>query len=105
MEIPIHYDPMIAKLVAHGATRNEAIDRLTKAIDSYRIRGVETTLAFGKYALNHPSFVSGNFDTHFVEENMNGYLEEQHRINEAAATFAAWLYQKQKQILVLPKMA
>lgn len=66
MEIPIYYDPMIAKLITHGKDRTEAIERMIRAIDEYRISGIETTLAFGKYVMKHPAFVSGNFDTHFV---------------------------------------
>lgn len=68
MEIPIYYDPMIAKLVTHGANRDEAIARMSRAIDDYRIVGVETTLGFCKWAINHEAFRSGNFDTHFVPQ-------------------------------------
>jgi acetyl-CoA carboxylase biotin carboxylase subunit len=67
MDIPIYYDPMIAKLVAYGKDREEAIQRMTKAIAEYDIVGLETTLTFCKYAINHESFKSGNFDTHFVK--------------------------------------
>ena len=67
MEIPIYYDPMIAKLVVWGKTREEAIDRCIAAIDNYQISGVKTTLDFGKFVLKHPAFRSGNFDTNFVK--------------------------------------
>ena len=66
MEIPIYYDPMIAKLIAHAPTRNETIEKLTKAINDFRIVGLETTLSFGKWAIHQPAFVEGKFDTHFV---------------------------------------
>jgi hypothetical protein len=49
MDIPIFYDPMIAKLVVHAATREEAIERLCRAIDEYQIKGIQTTLPFGKW--------------------------------------------------------
>jgi len=68
MEIPIYYDPMIAKLVVHAADRNAAIEKTIKAIDNYIIDGVKTTLDFGKFVLQHPAFISGNFDTKFVEK-------------------------------------
>lgn len=68
MDIPIHYDPMIGKLVAWGSSRQEAIDRLTRAIEEFRINGIETTLPFGKWAINHPAFVAGKFDTHFIAD-------------------------------------
>jgi acetyl-CoA carboxylase, biotin carboxylase subunit len=66
MDIPIYYDPMIAKLIVHGADRAEAISRMIRAIDEYEISGVETTLGFCKYVLRHEAFVSGNFDTGFI---------------------------------------
>jgi acetyl/propionyl-CoA carboxylase alpha subunit len=67
MDIPIYYDPMIAKLVVWGKNREEAMDRAIEAIDNYQISGVKTTLDFGKYVLKHPAFRSGNFDTNFVK--------------------------------------
>jgi len=67
MDIPIYYDPMIAKLVTFGKDRQEAITKMLRAIDEYQITGIETTLPFGKYVLQHEAFVSGNFDTKFIE--------------------------------------
>jgi acetyl-CoA carboxylase biotin carboxylase subunit len=67
MDIPIYYDPMIAKLVTWGETREAAIEKCIEAIDNYQISGVKTTLDFGKYVLKHPAFVSGDFDTNFVK--------------------------------------
>jgi len=67
MDIPIYYDPMIAKLVVWGKTREEAIEKCIKAIDSYQISGLKTTLDFGKYVLKHEAFRSGDFDTNFVK--------------------------------------
>ncbi|HEU4716691.1 MAG TPA: biotin carboxylase, partial [Bacteroidia bacterium] len=66
MDIPIYYDPMIAKLIAWGKDRNEAIERMLRAIAEYRITGVETTLSFCRFVLEHEAFRSGNFDTHFI---------------------------------------
>ncbi|MDG2370470.1 MAG: acetyl-CoA carboxylase biotin carboxylase subunit [Flavobacteriales bacterium] len=67
MDIPIFYDPMIAKLIVYGDDRQQAIARMTKAIQDYDIVGVETTLNFCEFAINHEAFVSGDFDTHFVD--------------------------------------
>lgn len=66
MTIPIFYDPMIGKLIAHGKNRNEAIQKLTRAIDEFQISGIKTTLSFGRFVINHPAFQSGKFDTRFV---------------------------------------
>jgi acetyl/propionyl-CoA carboxylase alpha subunit len=68
MDIPIYYDPMIAKLIAWADSRDEAIDRLTRAIDEFEISGVKNTLALGRFIINHPAFRQGQFDTHFLQK-------------------------------------
>jgi acetyl-CoA carboxylase biotin carboxylase subunit len=68
MEIPIYYDPMIAKLITYADTRAEAIDRMIRAIDEYKITGITTTLGFGRFVMRHEAFTTGNFDTHFVKK-------------------------------------
>jgi acetyl/propionyl-CoA carboxylase alpha subunit len=68
MEVSIYYDPMIAKLITFGADRTEAIARMKRAISEYRIAGVQTTLDFADYVMDHDAFISGDFDTHFVEK-------------------------------------
>lgn len=100
MEIPIYYDPMIAKLITHGKDRTEAIERMIRAIDEYTITGIETTLSFGKYVMKHPAFVSGNFDTHFVDkyflpEHLNAEDEEEAMI--AALIAATFIKPQNKQ--------
>ncbi|HEY1060892.1 MAG TPA: acetyl-CoA carboxylase biotin carboxylase subunit [Daejeonella sp.] len=87
MEIPIYYDPMIAKLVTYGKDRTEAIERMIRAIDEYRITGIQTTLAFGKFVMQHEAFISGKFDTHFVGKYFRPeYLSTE---NEEEAMIAA----------------
>ncbi len=68
MEIPIYYDPMIAKLTTFGKNREEAIGRMLRAIAEYEIMGIQTTLSFCKFVLEHEEFTSGRFSTKFVEE-------------------------------------
>jgi acetyl-CoA carboxylase biotin carboxylase subunit len=67
MEIPFYYDPMIAKLVASAQSREAAIEKMIRAIDEFEITGLETTLRFCRFVMQHESFRSGNFDTRFVE--------------------------------------
>lgn len=78
-DISIHYDPMIAKLCAHGMDRMQAIERLRRAIDEYIIHGVETTLDFGRFVLDHPAFISGKFDTGFVAAHFGGEIFEDYQ--------------------------
>ena len=68
MEFPIYYDPMLAKLVVWGEDRQTCIENTITAIDNYQISGVSTTLDFGKFVLQHPSFRSGDFDTNFIQK-------------------------------------
>ncbi|WP_192350158.1 acetyl/propionyl/methylcrotonyl-CoA carboxylase subunit alpha [Algoriphagus sp. Y33] len=71
MDIPIYYDPMIAKLITHAEDRTSAIEKMVRAIEDYKIVGIQTTLGFCKFAITHPAFVSGSFDTKFVENYFN----------------------------------
>jgi len=59
---------MIAKMICHADTREAAIEKTIRAINEYEITGVETTLGFCKFVMEHPAFRSGNFDTKFVEQ-------------------------------------
>ena len=93
MEIPIYYDPMIAKLVTFGKDRETARLRMLRAIDEYQIKGVKTTMDFCRFALEHEAFVSGNFDTNFVKHHFKPeYLESKSdEEQEIAALVAASL--------------
>ncbi|MFM8741336.1 MAG: biotin carboxylase, partial [Cytophagales bacterium] len=65
--IPMQYDPLLAKLVVHAQTRELAMDKMIRAIGDYQISGLETTLDFGKFVMQHPAFREGNFNTRFIE--------------------------------------
>ena len=94
MQIPIYYDPMIAKLVTHGADRTEAIQKMKEAIKQYRIEGVSTTLSFGNFVFEHDAFLSGKFDTHFVSKffSPEKIKEKQMKKAELAAMIALKFY-------------
>lgn len=66
--IPPHYDSLIAKVVAHGKDREEAIARMRRALDEFVIEGIQTTIPFHKKVLNNPDFLKGEFYTNFVEK-------------------------------------
>jgi acetyl-CoA carboxylase, biotin carboxylase subunit len=65
-EVSIYYDPMIAKLAVWGRTRDEAIDRLKRALDEYEVTGVTTTLPFFREIVRDEEFISGRLDTGFI---------------------------------------
>ncbi|MFW0717017.1 acetyl-CoA carboxylase biotin carboxylase subunit [Pedobacter sp. N23S346] len=96
MEIPIYYDPMIAKLITYGKDREEAIARMVRAIEEYEITGIETTLAFGKFVMQHEAFKTGNFDTHFVSKYFKPDKNKLVNDDEVliAAVIAAKFFQK-----------
>ena len=70
-EIPIHYDPMVSKLTAWGRTRAEAIARMDRALAEYDVAGVETTIPFCRFVMQHEAFRSGDFDTGFIEQHFS----------------------------------
>jgi len=73
-EIPVHYDSMIAKVITHGATRDEAIARMSGALNAFVIRGISSNIAFQAALVHHPRFIKGDFNTGFIaEEFPNGF--------------------------------
>lgn len=105
MQVPIQYDPMLAKLITFGKTRNEAMELMLEAISNYHVEGVSTTLSFGRFVFEHDAFRSGNFDTNFVKnyyskEKLMSIHEEEAKV---AALIALKQYIKDSEKLRLPK--
>ena len=88
-QVPIYYDPMLAKLTVHATTRKAALKKMLSAIGQYEIEGIASTLDFGAFVMAHPDFISGNFDTNFVNKNWNP--DEIKEIINDDATVAAWI--------------
>jgi acetyl-CoA carboxylase biotin carboxylase subunit len=65
--IPPYYDSLVGKLIAYGADRNEAIDRMQSALEEFVIEGIHTTIPFHKALMRDERFRAGDFDTHFLE--------------------------------------
>ncbi|TMQ11431.1 MAG: acetyl-CoA carboxylase biotin carboxylase subunit, partial [Deltaproteobacteria bacterium] len=65
-EIPVHYDPMIGKLVVWGEDRPRALARMRRALDEYQVLGIETNLAFQRRCLRQTAFAAGDYDTGFI---------------------------------------
>ena len=105
MDIPIYYDPMIAKLITYGPTRGAAIAKMKQAIADFKIVGPQTTLPFGEFVMNHEAFISGNIDTHFVKKHFTKEAIENINIDEKriAAALALKLYLENKSVLKEPK--
>ncbi len=105
MEVPIYYDPMLAKLITYGKTREAAIQLMVEAIDAYEVEGIQTTLPFGKFVFENDAFRSGNFNTHFVKNNYSPEKLKAQFTEEAelAAKVALRQYLKDSKQLRLPK--
>ena len=105
MQVPIHYDPMLSKLITYGKTREEAMQRMIEAIADYNVEGVNTTLSFGAFVFEHETFRKGEFDTNFIsmyysKEKVAAMHEKETR---AAAHFVLYQYMKDVEKLKLPK--
>ncbi|MCP4121897.1 MAG: acetyl-CoA carboxylase biotin carboxylase subunit [Bacteroidetes bacterium] len=100
MDIPIYYDPLLSKLVVYASTRKAAIDKMAFACDHYKVKGVHTTLPFGKFVMRHPAFISGDFNTHFVERYFHPH-EEDETLGKLAALMSAKIYHKRHDTFVV----
>jgi acetyl-CoA carboxylase biotin carboxylase subunit len=68
-EVPIYYDPMICKVITYGETREEAIDRMMRALSEFVLTGIKTNIVLHKSILKHPKFLDGSYTTQFIEKN------------------------------------
>lgn len=75
-EIPIYYDPLIAKLIVWGRDRADAIERTIRALHEFKIAGVKNSLNFLENIMTAPDFVKGNYTTHFIDENMEHLMRK-----------------------------
>lgn len=105
MNIPIYYDPMLAKLISYGKDRTESLQIMLEAIKHYKIEGIQTTLPFGEFVFQHEAFISGKFDTHFVKNYFTpeAIQEGEAKMAEIAAMVALKHYLEEKEKIKLPK--
>jgi len=108
-EVPIYYDPMIAKLITWGENRVEAILRMRRALREYQVRGIKTNIAFNQWILRHPRFMSGDFNTGFIDEEYRSTSNEEvypHKeIALASAAIAALHREHERTLGLLTKRA
>ena len=98
MEVPIYYDPMIAKLTVHAHNREQARVRMLRAIAEYEISGIKTTLPFCNFVFNHEAFIDGSFATNFVEKyfKAESLVAVQGEALEAAGIMATFVADQKK---------
>ncbi len=98
-EISPYYDALISKLICWGETRGEAILRMRRALEEYRILGVKTNIPFHQHIMDSHRFIAGSFDTRFVEErfSMDDLEEEKEHLAKIAAVMAALVTHRESQ--------
>jgi len=96
-EITSYYDPMISKLIVWGETRAQAIMRMRRALEEYRIVGVRTNIPFHQMLMDSPRFMGGQYDTRFVEERFSVQEHDDPAMAEIAAVFATLAAHHQSQ--------
>jgi acetyl/propionyl-CoA carboxylase alpha subunit len=102
-DVPLHYDPLLSKLVAWGYSRQDAIRRMRRAVAEYKVLGIKTTLPFFQRVLHHPAFLSGDFDTSFVEKFTDADRERERPIEVAVAAAAIRAYRDQQAARLAPQ--
>lgn len=103
-DISVYYDSLIAKLICYGATRAEAIVNLKTAIQNFDIEGVPNTLNFGKFVMENPHFIAGDFDTHFISKYFKPELLNHKDEELVAAQLALQIYLSQKKKFIEPQI-
>jgi acetyl-CoA carboxylase biotin carboxylase subunit len=83
-EVPLEYDPLLSKLVTWGESREEAIQRMKRALSEYQVYGIKTTIPFFVRILNHPQFLAGDYNTHFID-NLDKEKDKKGTEEETAA--------------------
>jgi acetyl/propionyl-CoA carboxylase alpha subunit len=87
--VPLEYDPMVAKLIAHGDTRHEAIERMTRALREFTIKGIRTSIPFHLRVMKHPKYVAGDISTTFIEKEFLAKGLKEERTHDDIALLAA----------------
>ena len=104
-EIPMYYDSMIAKLIVHGANRQEATEKMRSALNEFVIRGIHSTIPFQAALFQHPKFIAGDFNTGFIaEEYPDGFHPDSVQPHDpylfaALATFMRHRYLEHIQLI------
>ena len=88
-EVPVEYDPLISKLVVAGRDRQNAIARCCRALSEYIVTGIKTTIPFHVRVMQNEHFISGDFDTNFIDKRFNNEDAERERPYEKVAVIAA----------------
>jgi 3-methylcrotonyl-CoA carboxylase alpha subunit len=96
-EVSIHYDPMLAKIITSAENRTLALQRMRRALRSLSVQGVKTNRELLLRVLNHPAFVAGQIDTHFIDRHLGDLCDGASEADEQRAAIAAALADQQRR--------
>jgi acetyl-CoA carboxylase biotin carboxylase subunit len=105
LDVPIHYDPMLSKLVVWGSTRERCINRMLRALSEYAVKGIKTTISFHARILKNPRFLAGDVDTNFIDREFQP--QDEHRVKPhedialVAAAIKAYLRDKDRALTMM----
>ena len=104
-EVPIYYDPLVAKLLVWAQNRQEAIARMKRALSEYRIRGIKTSIPFHTLVMGNPKFVAGDYDTTFIDRVLGqiAYKKQNYEVAAIAATIGQFLRGQKTTIMKTKK--
>jgi len=97
--VSIHYDPLLAKVITCGEDRDDTICKMNWALTNYTVLGVDTNIEFLRDVINHKKFKQGKITTHFIDENLTGWVRRARRDLPLEILLAASLYDKFKDKL------
>jgi len=100
--VPVHYDPMLSKLVCHAANRDEAIARMKRALMEYRVEGIETTIPFFSWIMDNDDFRNANFDTGYIDRMLPkidfAHSADETRVDAAIAAAAIIAFEDSQSV-------
>ena len=100
--VPVHYDPMLSKLVCHAANRAEAIERMKRALMEYRVEGIETTIPFFSWIMDNDDFRKANFDTGYIDRMLPqidfAHTADETRVDAAIAAAAIIAFEESQSV-------
>jgi acetyl-CoA carboxylase biotin carboxylase subunit len=106
-DIPVYYDPLIAKLVTWGSDRDQATRRMIRALDEYMVHGVETTIPFEKMVMENQRFIDGRLSTHFIEDEFPdlaaSLMQSEEELQLSAMAAALIDFQQQSRLAAIGK--
>ena len=101
--VPLFYDPMLSKLIAHGATREEAIERMRRALNEYRVEGIRTTIPFYLRLMDSAEYRAADFDTGFIDRllpTLGLEVTEERHVEAAIIAAAIFAFEESQNIRI-----